>query len=482
MVNDLLEAEEVDLTTVGVDIGSSTSHLMFARVTLRRVAGALSSRFVVVARETLWRSPILLTPYVKGNTIDLATLTTFVDVQHEAAGLHRDDVDTGAVILTGTALLRGNARAIADVLAADSGTFVCASAGHELEARLAAHGSGATVVSRDKRCTVLNVDIGGGTTKLALIRDGEVVDTAVLGIGGRIVARDSEGVVTRMEPAGVLIADRAGVDVAVGRQLVFPVERALAGAMTDVLADFVAGGATGVPPQLLLLPPSTAAWDADLITFSGGVSESIYGRDQTDHGDLGAVLASTVRHAVAQGRIALPVAEPAEGIRATVIGAAQFSMQVSGNTIFVSDPSVLPLHNLAVVRPDLTTADPNPGDIAATIDAAVERSSPDDPDLPVALAVHWTALPEYQRIRSLAEGIAAAQRPVGQPIVVVLDGDIGRTLGRILATELSADGVVCIDGLRLDTFDFVDIGQVVQPAGVVPVVIKSLLFPDAIPA
>ena len=55
-------ADNVELTTVGIDIGSSTSHLMFARVHLQRLGTALSSRFVVVGRKVLWKSPILLTP------------------------------------------------------------------------------------------------------------------------------------------------------------------------------------------------------------------------------------------------------------------------------------------------------------------------------------------------------------------------------------------------------------------------------------
>src|SRR5438552_16926084 len=63
-------ADNVELTTVGNDIGSSTSHLMFARVHLQRLSTALSSRFVVVDLKILWQSPILLTPYLSDYTID----------------------------------------------------------------------------------------------------------------------------------------------------------------------------------------------------------------------------------------------------------------------------------------------------------------------------------------------------------------------------------------------------------------------------
>ncbi len=162
------KADNVELTTVGVDIGSSTSHLMFARVHLQRLSEALSSRFVVVGRDVLWHSPILLTPYRPDYTIDAEELRAFIADGYRAAGLSPDDVDSGAVILTGEALKRANARAIADLFAEESGKFVCASAGHNLEAVMAAHGSGAVKLSKTEGKTFLNVDIGGGTTKLAL--------------------------------------------------------------------------------------------------------------------------------------------------------------------------------------------------------------------------------------------------------------------------------------------------------------------------
>src|ERR1700746_2617988 len=182
-------ADNVELTTVGIDIGSSTSHLMFARVHLQRLSTALSSRFVVVERKILWQSPILLTPYRPDYTIDVDDLAGFIGGCYAYAGIEREKVDSGAVILTGEALKRRNARAIADLFAEESGKFVCASAGHHLEALMAAHGSGAEALSRREHCVVLNVDIGGGTSKLALIQDGEVLATAAIAVGGRLLVR-----------------------------------------------------------------------------------------------------------------------------------------------------------------------------------------------------------------------------------------------------------------------------------------------------
>ena len=166
-----LALDNVELTTVGLDVGSSTSHLLFGRLLLRRLTESLSSRFVVVKREVLHRSPILLTPYRPDGLIDVGQLETFVHAAYADAGLERADVDTGAVILTGAALERANARGVADLFAGEGGKFVCASAGHNLEAMLAAHGSGAVALSQARGETLLHVDIGGGTTKLGVLHD-----------------------------------------------------------------------------------------------------------------------------------------------------------------------------------------------------------------------------------------------------------------------------------------------------------------------
>jgi len=173
------------LRTVGIDIGSTTSHAMFARLRLQRLADSLSSRYVVVERTVLHRSPIVLTPYAAGDLIDATALAADIATWYSSAGLTRADVDTGAVILTGTALESRNARELADLFADEGGAFVCATAGHALEARLAAHGSGSVARSRREHTTILHVDVGGGTTKLAQIEDGAIVATTAIAVGAR---------------------------------------------------------------------------------------------------------------------------------------------------------------------------------------------------------------------------------------------------------------------------------------------------------
>src|SRR5215468_8522877 len=203
--------ETVELKTVGIDIGSSTSHLLFAKVVLQRQAQGLSSRFAVIDRRIVWRSPIMLTPFLPDGTIDAHRLGHFIHDAYHAAGHERSDIDSGAVILTGEAIKRKNARAIDELFAAEAGKFVCATAGHRLESRLAAHGSGAVQLSKERGQCLLHVDIGGGTTKLALIDKGVILGECAFAVGGRLLATDETGAWSRVDDSARLVAEELGI-------------------------------------------------------------------------------------------------------------------------------------------------------------------------------------------------------------------------------------------------------------------------------
>src|SRR5438477_2143423 len=212
-------ADNVELTTVGIDIGSSTSHMMFARVHLQRLGTALSSRFVVVDRRIVWQSPILLTPYLPDFTIDVDELGGFIGGCYQYAGIEPGDIDSGAVILTGEAIKRRNARAIADLFSEEAGRFVCASAGHHMECQLSAHGSGAVALSRGHNATLLNVDIGGGTTKLTLIEKGRILATLAIATGGRLLVEDARRGLVRIEDPAREVAASLGIELKLGEPL-----------------------------------------------------------------------------------------------------------------------------------------------------------------------------------------------------------------------------------------------------------------------
>ncbi|MGA2395317.1 MAG: ethanolamine ammonia-lyase reactivating factor EutA [Candidatus Lustribacter sp.] len=467
--------DNVEFTTVGIDVGSSTSHLMFSRVHLRRQAHQLSSRFVVIERRTLFSSPILLTPFLDDDTIDAAALATFVDEAYGHAGLARDEVDTGAVILTGEAVKRKNAAAIAALFAADAGKFVCASAGHHMECVLAAHGSGAAALSQSSGRVVLNCDIGGGTTKLGLCSGGVVVATCAFAVGGRLIAFDGAGRIVRLDEPAATAAAACNAALAVGA---VPKPADIT-AIVDAMAAVVAGYVRRDPPaglarDLLLTQPLTGP-AAELLTFSGGVSEYLYGRETRTFGDIARPLAEAVRAAC--GTLGLEVVDPGAGIRATAIGVSQFTVQVSGRTIFLGTVT-LPQRNLPVVAPHLhTNGAIHPDIVAKTIEIARERLDVER-TAAHALALSFRGTPNYERLLALATGVAKSVRDSGrEPLVLIIDGDVGQSLGRLLQHELHVERpLLCIDALELGEFDFVDIGKPVELAKGVPVVVKSLLF------
>lgn len=469
------QLDNVELLTVGVDVGSSTSHLLFARLHLQRLAQSLSSRFVVVKRETVHRSPILLTPFRADGLIDSAALSRFVEETYREAGLDRDQVDTGAVILTGAALERANARAVAELFATEGGKFVCASAGHNMEAILAAHGSGAVAMSRARPGPALHIDVGGGTAKLSLLEDGEILQTAAVAVGGRLLTTDGEGRIDRLETA----ASRLLPGLAVGDRLEAEEGRRLCGLLANQLLEAAEGGL----PRLLVT--EALAHDhrlSDLrITCSGGVSEYLFGHQRAGYHDLGRELAEAISIAFAARQAVL---EPAsEGIRATVIGASQFTVEVSGNTIHLGGEAMLPIHGVPVVRPVLSPGAIVADDVAAAIGRAFSRLDLVEGESPAALAVSWLGEPRYTSLRELAKGVVgglARSLAAGTLVLLTLDADVGRSVGAILQEEFGTGAsLIVLDGLELKELDYIDVGEVLRPAGVVPVIVKSLAFGKA---
>ena len=478
----LWEADNVELVSVGIDIGSSGTQVVFSRIWLQRLSDNLSSRYVVVDREQLYQSPVSLTPYAKGLSIDAHALGHIIDDAYNEAQIDPGDVDTGAVILTGEALRRDNAHSIAHVLAHHGGEFVCTMAGHHIEAQLAAYGSGAAWASNERGERVLNIDIGGGTTKFAVIEGGRVLETAAIHVGGRLHVYDDAGALVRLEPAGKALAADAGLDWSLGTVAREPERDALATVMAEAV---VAAVSIQTPPEavrrLFLTDPIADLSGIDGVMFSGGVSEYVYANEEQDFGDMGRRLGEKLAAMAAAGTLPWPMLPAGSGIRATALGLSEYSVQLSGNTIFASDVDrALPRRNLRVVQPDIDLPETiDPTAVAAGIIAHIEKFELNSGE-PLAYALRWRGLPTYRRIRALAEGIALALAPAiagREPIYVVLDGDIGRTLGQILRDELHVTApLVIADGVQLSSFDFIDLGKMRSPSNTVPITIKSLLF------
>jgi len=483
-VHGLWALDIVTLTSVGIDIGTATSQVLFSRLVLQRMGAELSSRFVVVEREVLYLSPVHLTPYTPGRErIDDQALWRLVDDAYRQAGLTSDDVDTGAIILTGEAIRRDNSRAIADLFAAQRGDFVCASAGHHFEALLAAHGSGTIALTEGDPRRLLNVDIGGGTTKLAVVEKGRVTQTAALHVGGRLLATNDDGRIRVLEPGGQAIARNAGFDWHVGDATTSEQRDTMAGWMADAILRGVRDDP--LPPDieaLFLTPPLTAPKKYDGVVFSGGVGEYVYGRESQSYGDLGLPLGRALRERTSNGSFPWPLLPARECIRATVMGASQYSVQVSGNTIYTSDTEkLLPLRNLQVLRPhaDLSGAI-DPETISRSIRDHFTRFDLEEGQGNVALVFEWQGDASFPRIDAFLNGLVDGIPTTlanGRPVVLVFDYDVGGVVGASLKEERRLPNeVLSIDGIVLRDFDFVDIGRVLEPSGTVPVTIKSLVF------
>ncbi len=476
----LVDEDEIVVLSVGVDIGSSTSHLVFSRIVLER----LDSRYVVTTRETFYQSDILLTPYSteREETIDAAALGAFIERQYQDAKVDPDDIDTGALILTGVAVRRRNARKIGELFARQAGKMVAVSAGDSLETVMAAYGSGAVARSIRDKTTVMNVDVGGGTSKIAVCADGKVVDLTAVDVGARLVCLDDGGRIMRVEEAGKRFGAGLGIKLDLGAQLAPEAARALAAAMADRLYEAMRAGSpkTG-GSELCRLDPLSHHGPIDQITFSGGVAEYIYGREATTFGDLGVLLAQEIRARVEGWGPTLERSN--EGIRATVIGASQYTTQVSGSTIYVSPLEALPLRNVPVIAPALPIDGEaiDPAAVAAAIRGVLKRLDLGGGDMPVAVFVPWRGSATFQRLDGFCKGAIEGLAEVlarGHPLVLAGDGDVGGLLGIHLREEMRLkNAIVSVDGLELKEFDYIDIGTMLPTSGAVPVVIKSLIFP-----
>jgi len=479
----LWKLDTITLTSVGIDVGTATSQIIFSQLVLRRLGRELSSRFVVTERDTLYLSPVHLTPYIAGRErIDDQALGQLVDGAYREAGLSPRDVDTGAIILTGEAIRRDNARAIADLFAAQRGTFVCATAGHNFEAQLAAHGSGAVAHSAEKQCRVLNIDIGGGTTKLAVAERGRVVSTAAFHIGGRLVATDGAGRIAVLEPGGQLLARQAGFQWQVGSLVTDSEIDQLANHMAETVLSLTRDEKPRSEfEQLWLTARLNGPKNYDAVIFSGGVGEYVYGKETKSFGDLGAPLGRALRIVIANKAFPWPVQPARECIRATVMGAAQHTVQVSGNTIYRTDDNLLPRKNLQVLRPPVNFAsDIDSTSVAEAIQKHFHAFDLVEGQAEVSLVFRWDGAPTARRIaafcRGLIDGLPATVQN-GRPIFLIFDHDLAGLVGTILKDDFAIDNpLLCLDGVTLHDFDFIDLGKILEPSGTVPVTIKSLVF------
>jgi ethanolamine utilization protein EutA len=460
------------LTSVGIDIGSSTSHLMFSELRIG-YPSPYQRKPQVLQREVIARSPVLLTPFASDWQIQPEPLTELINSTFKAAGLTREQIDTGAVIITGEAARRDNAAKIAELFSDEAGRFVCATAGPTLETIMAAYGSGAVVKSSDAGSTIMNIDIGGGTTKISIINHGRIIDTAAVNMGARLIAYDQTGRVMRLEEGGKRFLDDLDCRLHLGDMIDSGLRVRIAARMARALFELLTAGKIAHSDFLITsamhkLPPIEG------ILFSGGVSEYIYGRENKGFGDLGLELGREIRNQAAACGFA--ILESAEGIRATVIGASQYTVQLSGETIHVPKSVSLPMRNLRVFIVRVDWESPVTERTEAAVKKTLQERDMEVCGSPFALVFSSPSFLGYGATHELAQGIDRALANLKEedlPQLLIFEQNVGRVIGEILAAKWR---LPCIDEISVSELDFIDVGEVVPEEGFVPVVVKSLAF------
>ena len=437
------------LLSVGLDVGTSSTQMILSELKVENQAGAFSVPEMQIAeRKILYRGEVHFTPLLGGDLVDAAALRKLIEEDYRAAGIRREDVDTGAVIITGETSRKENARAVLAELSGFAGDFVVATAGPHLESVLAAKGAGAVAYSRQTGIRVLHMDIGGGTSNLALIEDGRIIRTGCMNVGGRLLKFDENGIVTYISPVlegicSLKTGQKAAQHevAAVAETLVQALEMAAGLREKSKLLEKLWTKESGEPWEEI---PENVT-----LSFSGGVADCIQKElPWLTYGDMGPVLGQAIR----KSRLCREdYVLGSETIRATVIGAGCHSTQLSGSTVFYQNVA-FPLQNVPVVT---------------SLDGLEQQETA------AIFAMAGQIAPTYSEIIRLAGEIAAGFED--KPVYVCLERDMAKALGQALAVRLGKDrSILCIDRVKLEEGSYLDVGAPVGPA--LTVVVKTLVL------
>lgn len=470
------------ILSVGIDIGTSTTSMVVSRLSVKNTASCFTVPHVAITdKEIIYRSRIYQTPQEEGNRIDIRGISSILDTEYKKAGISPEEVQTGAVIITGESSRKENARLVTEAMSSQAGEFVVASAGPDLESVIAGKGSGAQRYSEEKARTVANFDVGGGTTNIAVFKNGELAARGCLDIGGRLI-RVKDGKIAYISERLRHIIEETGEDIRLG-------ERADPGRLhriTDRMAGIL-GESIGALPETPLCRESKTRESGELehvkgitdISFSGGVADYIYRPD--DHwflyNDIGLLLADSIRNSswVKSGH----VIQSEETIQATVIGAGSYTTSVSGSTISFSDEAVFPMKNVPVFTvPGEEEKRLLAGEWEAYAKEAewfLRESSADN----IVFSLGHTERPSYREVTALADSLLKVSSSVlnRQPLLIVCRNDFAKALGMaVRRKEKSGRPVVCLDSIYVTSGDYVDFGKPLMNGLAVPVVVKTLIF------
>lgn len=471
------------ILSVGIDIGTTTTQLVFSRLILENTASLVSApRIEIVAKEVIYRSSIYLTPLKSQSEIDDQKIRELIEQEYRTAGMTPEQVQTGAVIITGEAARKQNAETVLRSLSGLAGEFVVATAGPALEGIIAGKGAGAEQESKQRGATIVNLDIGGGTTNIAVFRNGDVIDTACLDIGGRLIRfRDESGEVSYISDKMRNLTRSLHLTIEAQQRpteaVISTVTQRMAGILEEVL------GLSPASPELAMMLTDhdlRRDYQIDYVSFSGGVADCIQtspGGDDYQYGDIGILLGRAIAHSkIPQQLQLLPATET---IRATVVGAGSHTTSVSGSTISVS-PAALPLQNIPVLK--LSTEDEVlPFALwGEAIHKKVQWFNLEGEKQNLALAFKGPESLGFDELTTLAQGIINGMEEIlckTCPLIVVIEKDLAKVMGQTLRSLLGfKKDVICIDTVHVQNGDYIDIGRELADGNVVPVIVKTLAF------
>ncbi|EHG5609941.1 ethanolamine ammonia-lyase reactivating factor EutA [Salmonella enterica] len=484
------------LLSVGIDIGTTTTQVIFSRLELvNRAAVSQVPRYEFIKRDISWQSPVFFTPVDKQGGLKEAELKALILAQYQAADIAPESVDSGAIIITGESAKTRNARpavmalsqSLGDcesaktrnarpavmALSQSLGDFVVASAGPHLESVIAGHGAGAQSLSEQRMCRVLNIDIGGGTSNYALFDAGKVSGTACLNVGGRLLETDAQGRVVYAHQPGQMIIDEVFGSGTDARALAAAQLGQVARRMADLIVEVITGALSPLAQSLMQTGLLPADITPEVITLSGGVGEC-YRHQPADpfcFSDIGPLLA-TALHEHPRLR-EMNVQFPAQTVRATVIGAGAHTLSLSGSTIWLEDVQ-LPLRNLPVAIPQ------DDADLVNAWRQALLQLDLDPQTDAYVLALPATLPVRYAALLTVINALTAfvARYPNPHPLLVVAEQDFGKALGMLLRPQLPQLPLAVIDEVVVRAGDYIDIGTPLFGGSVVPVTVKSLAFPS----
>lgn len=465
-----------ELLSIGIDIGTTSTQAIFSKLTLASQAGiATIPELKIVNKEILYRSPIYFTPLSDHDHIDFLALKDILFSEYRKSGFKPHDIQTGAIIITGETSRKENAGFVLDNLAGLAGDFVVTAAGPDLESVLAGFGAGAGEFSKKYSSPVINFDIGGGTTNAGIFFNGEAIDSFALDIGGRLITFDNNQIITYISKRIAPLLYPFDLNLKVGEPVSFSALKHLSGRLAEMFLELLAIKPLTSETQNLFILHQHQAVPIDAVSFSGGVAEYVYNEatitemaDLPFH-DFGPLLGQAIRETMKAHSV--NIITPRERIRATVVGAGNHTIHISGSTIAFSE-EILPLKNIPVIQ--LFHGDePEQPDL---LHREIMGKSTLYPDQTVAIALRGRQSPKYTEIRAIADQILASLPPTDSyPLIVIVEHDFAKALGQTLRNLLpSHKPLVCLDRIRVKGGDYIDIGAPV--AGVVPVVVKTLIF------